>query len=502
MKERTYIAIDLKSFYASVECADRHLDPLTTYLVVADESRTEKTICLAVTPALKAYGISGRARLFEVVQRVKEINKERLQCLPGHTFASSTFSSTALNNDPSLELAYIVAVPRMQLYMDYSTKIYNIYLKYIAPEDIHVYSIDEVFMDVTDYLSLYRMTAQELCMTMIREILYTTGITATGGIGTNLYLAKIAMDIVAKRVPADENGVRIAELNEYTYRQLLWTHTPITDFWQVGEGSAKRLKEHGIYTMGDIARCSMGKPGEFHNEDLLYKIFGIRAEILIDHAWGYEPATIPLIKSYVPENNSISSGQVLHRPYAYEETLLIVKEMTDLLVLDLVDKKVLTDQLTLTLGYDHEGMEGYTGTIVRDYYGRLHPKHSHGTVNLGKMSSSTQLIMKCMIDLFQKIANPDLMVRRVNITANHITREENVPLLPAFEQLTLFTDYDQIQRERQKEIALIQTEKNLQRAMLSIKKRHGKNAILKGMNFLEGGRTIERNAEIGGHRAG
>lgn len=502
MKDRTYIAIDLKSFYASVECADRHLDPLTTYLVVADESRTEKTICLAVTPALKAYGISSRARLFEVVQGVKQINKERLSQIPGRKFSSSTFNAAALAEDPTLELSYIVATPRMQLYMDYSTKIYNIYLKYIAPEDIHVYSIDEVFIDVTEYLSLYRMTAHELCMTMIREILYTTGITATGGIGSNLYLAKVAMDIVAKRVPADKDGVRIAELNEMLYRQLLWSHVPLTDFWQIGEGIAHRLQEHGMFTMGDVARCSMGKPGEYHNEDLLYKIFGIRAEILIDHAWGYEPTTIPLIKSYVPENNSLSSGQVLHRPYAYEEALLIIKEMTDLLVLDLVEKRVLTDQLTLTIGYDHEGMNGYTGPIVRDYYGRLHPKHSHGTVNLGKMSSSTQLIMKCMIELFQQITVPTLMVRRVNITANHITREESVPLIPAFEQLSLFTDYDLFQKERQKEIALIQNEKNLQRAMLDIKKRFGKNAILKGMNFLEGGRTIERNAEIGGHRAG
>lgn len=502
MKDRTYIAIDLKSFYASVECFDRHLDPLTTYLVVADESRTEKTICLAVTPALKAYGISGRARLFEVIQRVKEVNKERLQHIPAEAFSSSTFSSTALAEDPTLELSYIVARPRMQLYMDYSTRIYNIYLKYIAPEDIHVYSIDEVFIDVTEYLSLYRMTAHELCMTIIREILYTTGITATGGIGSNLYLAKVAMDIVAKRVPADKDGVRIAELSEFSYRQLLWTHTPITDFWQIGEGIAHRLQEHGLFTMGDIARCSMGKADEYHNEDLLYKTFGIRAEILIDHAWGYEPVAISMIKSYVPENNSLSSGQVLHRPYAYEEALLIIKEMTDLLVLDLVEKKVLTDQLTLTIGYDHEGMNGYTGPIVTDYYGRLHPKHSHGTVNLGKMSSSTQLIMKRMIELFHQITVPSLLIRRVNITANHITREETVPLIPEFEQLSLFTDYDEFQKERQKEIVFIQNEKNLQNAMLHIKKRFGKNAVLKGMNLLEGGRTIERNAEIGGHRAG
>lgn len=502
MKERTYIAIDLKSFYASVECSDRHLDPLTTYLVVADESRTEKTICLAVSPALKAYGIPGRARLFEVIQRVKEINQERLHRAPGNTFSSATFNSAALDTDPSLELSYIAATPRMQLYMDYSTRIYNIYLKYIAPEDIHVYSIDEVFIDATDYLSLYHMTARELCMTLIREILYTTGITATGGIGTNLYLAKIAMDIVAKRVSADKAGVRIAELNEISYRRLLWSHVPLTDFWQIGSGYAKKLKEYGLFTMGDIARCSMGAPNEYHNEELLYRLFGVRAELLIDHAWGYEPTTIPLIKSYVPENNSISSGQVLHCPYPYEQALLIVKEMTDLLVLDLVDKRLLTDQLTLTLGYDQEGMSGYTGPIVQNHYGKLLPKHSHGTVNLGKMSSSTELIMKNMTKLFKQIANPDLMVRRVTITANHLTREELVPAVPQFEQLTLFTDYEQMQKERQQELSRAQEEKNLQHAMLNIKKRFGKNAVLKGMNFLDGARTIERNAEIGGHKAG
>lgn len=503
MNNRTYIAIDLKSFYASVECAERHLDPLTTNLVVADASRTEKTICLAVSPSLKAYGISGRARLFEVIQRVKEINAERLSAAPGRAFSSSSFHAPALAADPSLELSYIVAPPQMQLYMDYSTRIYNIYLRYIAPEDIHVYSIDEVFLDVTEYLSLYQMSARDLCMTVIRDILYHTGITATGGIGTNLYLAKVAMDIVAKKVPADQDGVRIAELDEISYRQLLWTHMPLTDFWQVGPGYARRLMEHGMYTMGDVARCSVGKSNEYFNEELLYKLFGIRAEILIDHAWGYEPTTIPLIKSYVPENSSLSSGQVLHCPYTYEKALLIVKEMTDLLVLDMVDKGVLTDQLTLTIGYDRQDINpDYKGPMSSDFYGRLHPRHSHGSVSLGCMSSSTELILPRMAELFEQIANPILMIRRINITANHIVPEHTVPLLPDFEQLTLFTDYEQIQLERQREIHQIQTEKRLQKAMISIKKRFGKNAVLKGMNLLEGGRTIERNMEIGGHRAG
>ncbi|MBQ0000365.1 MAG: DNA methylase, partial [Clostridiales bacterium] len=390
-----------------------------------------------------------------------------------------------------------------QLYMDYSTQIYNIYLKYIAPTDIHVYSIDEVFIDVTDYQLLYKMSARDLCMTMIREILYTTGITATGGIGSNLYLAKVAMDIVAKHVPADENGVRIAELDEISYRKLLWTHTPLTDFWQIGEGYARKLMAHGMYTMGDVARCSIGKDDEYLNEELLYKLFGIRAELLIDHAWGYEPTTLVDIRAYVPENNSLSSGQVLHCPYSYDKALLIVKEMTDLLVLALVEKGLLTDQLTLTLGYDREGIDpSYDGPLVVDYYGRLHPRHSHGTLNLGKMSSSTELIMEGMIELFRRIADPRVMVRRINITAAHILREEQVPLVPPFEQLSLFTDYEELQKARQAEIQQIKQERSLQKAMISIKNRFGKNAVLKGMNLLEGGRTIERNAEIGGHRAG
>ena len=513
-KQRTYLCIDLKSFYASVECVERKLDPLTTNLVVADESRTEKTICLAVSPALKAYGIPGRARLFEVIQKVREINTQRrssaihtrslLRDASGrYVFSGASCNAEALAADPTLELSYLIAPPRMQLYMDYSTRIYNIYLKYIAPEDIHVYSIDEVFMDITQYLSLYHLTPRELAMELIREILRTTGITATGGIGTNLYLAKVAMDIVAKHIPPDRDGVRIAELDESSYRRLLWTHTPLTDFWRVGNGYARKLQAHGMFTMGDVARCSIGAPHEYHNEALLYKLFGVNAELLIDHAWGWEPTTIELIKAYRPEVNSLSSGQVLPHPYPYEKARLIVREMTDLLVLSLVEKGLATDQIVLTIGYDRESLRDgtYSGSLVTDHYGRQIPKHAHGTIRLGRHSSSTKLIMDKTTELFERIIDKSLLVKRVCLAADHVVPEDSLSQGPDFEQLDLFTDIQSLEARRKAEAAQLAQEKQLQKTMLNIKQKYGKNAILKGMNLQEGGTTIERNRSIGGHKA-
>lgn len=487
---RTYIAIDLKSFYASVECVERNLDPLTTNLVVADKSRTEKTICLAVSPSLKSLGIPGRPRLFEVVQKVREANAE-----------------LAIRNPKAKKIQYLTAVPRMAKYMEYSTRIYGIYLKYIAPEDIHVYSIDEVFMDVTDYLATYKMTPKELAMTMITEILDTTGITATAGIGTNLYLAKVAMDIVAKHMPADERGVRISELDEISYRKLLWAHRPLTDFWRVGRGYAKKLEANGMFTMGDIARCSLGGPADLYNEDLLYKLFGINAELLIDHAWGWEPCTIKDIKSYKPANNSISSGQVLHCAYDYDKTRIVVREMTDLLVLDLVDKGLVTDQIVLTIGYDIDNLKNpeivkkYKGKMSMDFYGRIMPEHAHGSVNLGRMTSSTTIIMNAVMELFDKIVDPDLMTRRINVTANHVTDETVEQEKDSFEQLDLFTDYAALEKQREEEKKSLEKEKAIQHAMLDIKKKFGKNAILKGTDLQEGATTIDRNNQIGGHKA-
>lgn len=487
---RTYIAIDLKSFYASVECVERNLDPLTTNLVVADKSRTEKTICLAVSPSLKSLGIPGRPRLFEVVQKVREANAE-----------------LAIRNPKAKKIQYLTAVPRMAKYMEYSTRIYGIYLKYIAPEDIHVYSIDEVFMDVTDYLATYKMTPKELAMTMINEILDTTGITATAGIGTNLYLAKVAMDIVAKHMPADERGVRISELDEISYRKLLWAHRPLTDFWRVGRGYAKKLEANGMFTMGDIARCSLGGPADLYNEDLLYKLFGINAELLIDHAWGWEPCTIKDIKSYKPANNSISSGQVLHCAYDYDKTRIVVREMTDLLVLDLVDKGLVTDQIVLTIGYDIDNFKNpeivkkYKGKMSMDFYGRIMPEHAHGSVNLGRMTSSTTIIMNAVMELFDKIVDPDLMTRRINVTANHVTDESVEQEKDSFEQLDLFTDYAALEKQREEEKKSLEKEKAIQHAMLDIKKKFGKNAILKGTDLQEGATTIDRNNQIGGHKA-
>lgn len=505
VKQRTYIAIDLKSFYASVECIERGLDPLITNLVVADGSRTDKTICLAVSPSLKSYGVPGRPRLFEVKQKVRQINQERRKKNHYHDFTGSSYSDIDLKNDISLQLDYITAVPRMAYYIDYSTRIYSVYLKYIAPEDIHVYSIDEVFMDVTSYLNTYKLSARELTMTIIKDVLNTTGITATAGIGTNLYLAKVAMDIVAKKMPADENGVRIAELNEMSYRKLLWNHTPITDFWRVGKGYARRLEDVGLFTMGDIAKCSVGKAHQYYNEDLLYKIFGINAELLIDHAWGYEPCTIQDIKSYTPENNSVGSGQVLHKPYPYKKARLVVQEMMDLLSLDLVSKHLVTNQLVLTIGYDRENLSNknirYDGEVKSDHFGRAIPKHAHGTINLDRYTSSTNLLMKAIETLFDRIENRGLLVRRINITACHVINEDAVSKIKTFDQLDLFTDYEELKKQEENEEIELEKEKNLQKAILDIKTKYGKNSILKGMNLEEDATAKERNSQIGGHKA-
>lgn len=506
-RSRSYIAIDLKSFYASVECVERGLNPLTTNLVVADAERTEKTICLAVSPSLKAYGIPGRARLFEVVQRVREVNAERRRKAPGKKFSGASCDGQELAARPELELSYIVARPRMAFYVEYSTRIYNIYLKYVAPEDIHVYSIDEVFMDVTDYLHIYRMTPRELAAKMMRDVLQETGVTATAGIGTNLYLCKVAMDIGAKHVQPDENGARIAELDEMSYRRQLWSHRPLTDFWRVGSGYRKKLEETGLFTMGDIARCSLGGDGDYHNEELLYKMFGVNAELLIDHAWGYEPTTIAMIKAYKPETNSICSGQVLTCPYDFEKGKLIVREMTDLLVLELVEKRLVTDQMTLTVGYDIDNLtdpeirKSYKGEVTVDRYGRRVPKHAHGTANLGRRTSSTRLITEAVMELYDRIVNPGLLVRRLTVTANRLTDEREEKSAREYEQLDLFTDYEAVRREKEAEEAGLAKERRLQEAVLDIKNRYGKNAVLKGMNLQEGATTMQRNSQIGGHKA-
>lgn len=495
MSDRTYIAIDLKSFYASVECIQRELDPMTTHLVVADPSRTEKTICLAVSPALKSFGIPGRPRLFEVVQKVKEINLRRKQAAPGRQLTGSTWEDRKLKAHPELALDYIVAPPRMGLYMETSTRIYQIYLKYVAPEDIHVYSIDEVFMDVTNYLSTYKLTPRELAMKIILDVLHTTGITATAGIGTNLYLAKVAMDIEAKHIPADRNGVRIAELNEQSYRRSLWTHRPLTDFWRVGRGYARKLEAHGLYTMGDIARCSLGKDSDFYNENLLYKLFGVNAELLIDHAWGWEPCTIAQIKAYKPGSNSIGSGQVLSCAYDFAKARLVVREMVDLLSLDLVDKGLLTDQIVMTVGYDIDNSR-YQGETTTDRYGRKIPKHAHGTANLPRMTASTKQITKAAMALFDRIVDPGLLIRRMYISANHVLPETEVIQNAPMEQLDLFQD----PTAQEAEETALERERRMQEAMLAIKRKYGKNAILKGMNLEEGATARERNGMTGGHK--
>lgn len=509
MKQRnhTYIAIDLKSFYASVECLERGLNPLTTNLVVADSARTEKTICLAVTPSLKAFGISGRARLFQVVQKVKEINLQRKKMAPRQCFSGSSIDEIELKKSPELSLDYIAAPPRMALYMEYSTRIYNIYLKYVAPEDIHVYSIDEVFMDVTHYLNTAQLTVEAFVKKILKDIFETVGITATAGIGTNLYLCKIAMDIMAKKTAPDKDGMRIASLDEMSYRRLLWGHKPLTDFWRVGRGYAKKLEEKDIFTMGDIARCSIGKKNEYYNEDLLYELFGINAELLIDHAWGYEPCTISDVKAYKPTTNSLGSGQVLQYPYDYHKARLIVREMTDLLVLSLVEKKLVTDQMVLTVGYDIENLvnpdikKKYKGPITTDHYGRKIPKHAHGTVNIGKKSSSTKLIIDAVMDLYARIVDQNLLIRRINISANHVMDESVEEKEYTYEQLDLFTDYEDVQKKKEEEEYNLLREKKVQQAIIDIKKKYGKNAILKGTNLEEGAMTVERNKQIGGHKA-
>lgn len=502
MPERTYIAIDLKSFYASVECAERGMDPLTTNLVVADSSRTDKTICLAVSPSLKAYGIPGRARLFEVVQKVKAVNALRKSLAPNHEFVGSSTDANMLKNMPALAVDYVVAPPQMAHYMECSAHIYSIYLKYISAEDIHIYSIDEVFMDVTNYLKTYNCTARELAMRMIRDVLHTTGITATAGIGTNLYLCKIAMDIVAKHIPADEDGVRIAELDEMSYRKLLWSHRPLTDFWRVGRGYAKKLESHGLFTMGDIARCSIGKPSDFYSENLLYKLFGVNAELLIDHAWGWEPCTIADIKAYRPETNSLSSGQVLKMPYSNEKAKLVLREMAELLSLDLVEKGLVADQIVVMIGYDIENLSDptrsaqYRGEIVKDFYGRYVPKHAHGSANLPQVTASTKLITDAALEIFDRVTDPTLLIRRLNISANHVVPEGKLAENQSFEQLDLFTDYEAKRAQEQN----LERERRRQKAMIHIKKRFGKNAILKGTDLCEGATTMERNEQIGGHK--
>ena len=504
---RTYLCMDLKSFYASVECADRDLDPLTTNLVVADPSRTEKTICLAVSPSLKAYGISGRARLFEVIEQVRRANVMRKKSAPGGRFTGSSVQAPELAAHPEYQIDYLIAPPRMAHYMEVSTRVYDIYLKYAAPEDIHVYSIDEVFMDLTNYLPAAGCTAREYAKKIMKEIFAFTGLTATAGIGTNLYLAKIAMDIEAKHIPADEDGTRIAMLDEISYRRKLWIHQPITDFWRVGRGYAAKLAENGMYTMGDVARCSIGKPGAYHNEELLYRLFGINAELLIDHAWGYEPCRMEHIKAYRPENNSIGSGQVLHCPYTAADARLVVKEMADQLTLQLVDQGLVTDQMVMTVVYDIENLThpkrsgGYKGEVAKDRYGRKIPKHAHGTENLGHLTSSTRQITEAVINLYDRIVNEKLLIRRMYLVANHVVPEHSVSREPVVEQLDLFTDYAALEKQRKQEKQELEREKRLQHAMLDIKKKFGKNAILKGMNLCEGATTKERNDQIGGHKA-
>lgn len=503
-KQKIYIAIDLKSFYASVECKERGLDPLTTNLVVADSSRTEKTVCLAVSPSLKQYGISGRARLFEVIQKVTAVNDKRKRLAFKQEFYGSSYNDIELKKNKNLKLDYIVATPRMSYYIKYSTDIYKIYLKYFAPEDIYVYSIDEVFCDITDYLMMYNMSAKELVTIVIKDVYNTTGITATAGIGTNLYLAKVAMDIVAKHVKSDKNGVRIACLNEMLYKKLLWNHSPITDFWRIGQGYSKKLEKYRIFTMGDIARTSI------ENEELLYNLFGVNAELLIDHSWGWEPVTIKDIKNYKPRTNSISSGQVLHCPYDYKKTKLIVKEMTELLTLELVEKNLVTSQMVLTIGYDSENLTNseikrlYNSEITIDRYGRNIPKHAHGTVNLDHKTSSSKQIIKAVMNLYEKIMNDKLLVRRINITANNV---ENISEIQVnnkkinYEQIDLFSNYEEIDKKMIQEKKKEKEERELQKAMINIKKKFGKNSILKGMNFEDGGTTIERNSQIGGHKS-
>lgn len=502
-KKKTYIAIDLKSFYASVECVARGLDPLTTNLLVADVSKTEKTICLAVTPSLKAYGISGRARLFEALQQVKLANAQRKAKIHGADFTGASCDDTQLSINPYLAIDFIAAPPRMALYRECSTKVVATYLKYVSIDDVFPYSIDEVFIDATGYLDTYQMSAHDFAAMLIKDVLRTYGVTATAGIGENMYLCKVALDITAKHIPADKNGVRIAELDRMTYCRTLWTHRDLTDFWMVGSATAKRLRKLGLFTMGDVARCSLGARNEFYNEDLLYSLFGVNAELLIDHAWGYEPCTMAHIKAYQPTTNSLSTGQVLTCPYNWEKTRLVVQEMAEQLSLDLVEKGLVTSQLTLTIGYDianltnPEILSKYHGQVVSDHYGRKIPRHAHGTVNLDRQLSSTRRIMEAVIGLYDRISDPMLLTRRLNVTANLLEREDEAAARPDFQQMDLFTDMG----KREQEDAELEREKRRQKAMLGIKKKYGKNAIVRGMDLEEGATTISRNGQIGGHKA-
>ena len=493
---RVYICIDLKSFYASVECKERNLNPLTTNLVVADSERTEKTICLAVSPSLKSYGLPGRARLFEVVQKINEVNYERKKKNNYKSFTSSSYDYNELNKNNRLKVDYIVAKPRMAYYIKYSTDIYNVYLKYLSPDDIFVYSIDEVFCDITNYLNLYKKTPREFVTTIIHDVYKTTGITATAGIGTNLYLAKIAMDIVAKHTSADKYGVRIAELDEMTYRQKLWNHKPLTSFWRVGAGIAKKLEDNNMFTMGDVARCSID------NEDLLYKLFGVNAELLIDHAWGWEPCTIESIKSYKPTSNSISSGQVLHCPYNFKQAKTVVKEMTDSIALDLVEKQLVTSQLVLTINYDIESLNrNYDGEITTDFYGRKVPKPAHGTINLDHKTSSSKLLTEAIVKLYDRIIDKKLLIKKINISVNNVVKEELAKKEKRIEQISLFTNYKNHEEQMKKEKLEEEKENKIQHTIIDIKKKYGKNAILKGINYLEDSTAKDRNNQIGGHHA-
>lgn len=497
-KVRSYIAIDLKSFYASVECVERGLNPLNTNLIVADNSRTNKTICLAVTPPLKNYGIKGRARLFEVEQRIMEVNRERRSKLNNKRFSGKSHLDNVIKEHPDVAVDYITATPRMGFYIEYSTRIYDIYLKYIACEDIHVYSIDEVFIDATSYLKTYKTTAHDLAKKIIQHILSETGITATAGIGTNMYLCKVAMDIVAKHIPADKDGVRIAELDEMSYRQKLWNHEPITDFWRVGHGIANKLAANNMTTMGHIARCSL------RNEKLLYELFGVNAELLIDHAWGWEPCTIDYIKAYKPETRSMSSGQVLHCAYSIDKAKVVTCEMADNIALTLVEKGLVTNQLILMIGYDRESLtnnkDKYDGIICTDNYGRKVPKHARGVINLKEYTSSSRLIIEGVCEVFDKIVNPNLLVRRITITTNNINYPSNV-MKEEYIQLDIFTDYESILQKKKTENEKLNKEQRMQKALISIKNKYGKNAILKGLNLKEGATAIERNNQIGGHKA-
>ena len=506
---KQYIAIDLKSFYASVECAERGLDPLDANLLVADESRTDKTICLAVSPALKAHGIPGRPRLFEAKQQIDRVNRERKQLAPDRHFSGKSIFASELNSDLSLELDYIVATPRMAYYMDYSRNIVEIYLRYVSVDDLLVYSIDEVFIDATPYLQTYQMTAHEFAMMLIRQVLKETRITATAGIGTNMYLAKIAMDVVAKKMPADKDGVRIAELDENSYREKLWCHKPLTDFWRIGHGIARKLEQNGMHTMGDVARCSVGKSNTFYNENLLYKLFGINAELLIDHAWGWEPTEIADCKAYVPESKSLSSGQVLSRPYSFEEGRVVVQEMADGLAMDLVRKGLMTDQVVLDVAYDTSNLRdpkiaaAYKGAVKSDYYGRPAPQRVHGSQKLNRYMSSSGRIMEAVCDIYDRIVDRDLTVRRFGIAVLRLLTVDEVQTAETAkepEQLSMFRDYAAEEKAKQEDDAALEKERKMQEALLHIRDRYGKNSVIKGLNLQDGATAIERNEQVGGHR--